>query len=107
MSKTDNSKKETFDNKHLTLSPDYAVALQYDIDKHNAPIVVAKGQGDIAKKIIEIAEEKRIEIRQDADLIQILKAVDIDEEIPTEAFLAVSEIISFIYKMNGKLKNAE
>ena len=87
------------------LSPDYAVALGYDMEKNNAPIVVAKGQGHIAKKIVQIALDEGIEIHQDADLVQILKAVDIDAEIPLEAFGAVAEIISYIYKANGKMKN--
>lgn len=104
MSEKNNSKKETNNNKHLSLSPDYAVALQYNPEKNNAPIVVAKGQGDIAKKILELAEEHEIEVRKDEDLLQILRAVDINQEIPAEAFMAVAEIISYIYKVNGKMK---
>ena len=57
---------------------------------------------EIKTKVIEIVEENGIEIRQDADLLQILKAVDINEEIPVEAFAAVAEIISYIYKQNAK-----
>lgn len=91
-------------NEDNSLSPDYAIALGYDIEKQNAPTVVAKGQGYIAKKIVQIALDEGIEIHQDADLVQILKAVDIDSEIPLEAFGAVAEIISYIYKANGKLK---
>ena len=89
-------------NENLGLSPEYAVALGYEKDKQNAPIVLAKGEGHIAKKIIQIAIDQGIEIRQDADLLQILKAVDIDEEIPVEAFAAVAEIISYIYQQNSK-----
>ena len=101
----DNDKQITADyNADSDLSPDYAIALGYDMDKQNAPMVVAKGQGHIAKKIIQIALDEGIEIHQDADLVQILKAVDIDSEIPLEAFGAVAEIISYIYKANGKLK---
>lgn len=81
---------------------DYAVALGYDQDKNNAPVVLAKGAGEIAQKIIKLAEENGIEIRQDADLLQILKAVDINEEIPVEAFAAVAEIISYIYQKNAQ-----
>ena len=96
-----NSSKYNADD---ALSPDYAVALGYDMNKDNAPKVVAKGQGHIAQKIVQIALDEGIEIHQDADLLQILKAVDIDSEIPLEAFGAVAEIISYIYKANGKLK---
>ncbi len=99
-----NDKQNTANyNGDKDLSPDYAVALGYDMDKQNAPVVLAKGEGHIAEKIIQIALDRGIEIHQDADLIQILKAVDIDSEIPIEAFSAVAEIISYIYKANGKM----
>ena len=102
MSERDNNKSNDKNNAEERLSPDYAVALGYDPSKHNAPTVLAKGQGEIAQKIIQIAIDEGIEIRKDADLLQILKAVDIDSEIPIEAFSAVAEIISYIYKENGK-----
>lgn len=102
MSEKHNTPKNISDNQDLDLSTDYAVALGYDQTKHNAPVVLAKGQGHVAEKIIQIAIDQGIEIRQDADLLQILKAVDIDEEIPVEAFAAVAKIISYIYQKNGQ-----
>ncbi len=102
MSDTNNSSKPQKNNDTDTLSTGYAVALGYDKEKHDAPIVLAKGQGEIAQKIIQLALDNNIEIHQDADLLQILKAVDINEEIPVEAFAAVAEIISYIYRQNGK-----
>lgn len=102
MSDQDTSKIKDKNNAELGFSPDYAVALGYDATIQNAPKVLAKGQGHVADKIIQIALEQGIEIRQDADLVQILKAVDINSEIPIEAFSAVAEIISYIYKQNGK-----
>ena len=102
MSESDNNRKTTELNADLELSSKYAVALGYDAQQHNAPIVLAKGQGQIAEKIIQIAIDNNIEIRQDEDLLQILKAVDINDEIPIEAFAAVAEIISYIYQQNGK-----
>lgn len=105
MSDNDNNRNGSQNNRAHDLSTDnsdYAVALGYDAQKHNAPIVTAKGQGEIAQKIIQLALDNNIEIRQDADLIQILRAVDINEEIPLEAFAAVAEIISYIYRQNGK-----
>ena len=107
MSESNNNRKKTELNDDLELSSKYAVALGYDKDTNNAPIVLAKGQGEIANKIIQIAIDNNIEIRQDADLLQILKAVDINEEIPVEAFAAVAEIISYIYQQNGKELNKE
>ncbi len=106
MSKQDNSTNSRISNAASDFSTsetsDYAVALGYDKDSNQAPIVLAKGAGDIAKRIIAIAQEQGIEIRQDADLLQILKAVDINQEIPIEAFAAVAEIISYIYKKNAE-----
>ena len=102
MSKTDNNRKKMELNADLELSSKYAVALGYDAQSNNAPLVLAKGQGHIAEKIIQIAIDNNIEIRQDEDLLQILKAVDINDEIPIEAFAAVAEIISYVYQQNGK-----
>ena len=101
---SDLNTKQNLDKNNLEngLSTDYAVALSYDKEKYGAPKVVAKGQGHVAQKIIQIALDEGIEIHQDADLIQILKAVDINSEIPLEAFSAVAEIISYVYQKNGK-----
>ena len=102
MSDADNSKIKQQYNDDLGFSPDYAIALGYEMDKNSAPKVLAKGEGHVAQKIIQIALDQGIEIHQDADLVQILKAVDIDEEIPVEAFSAVAEIISYVYQQNNK-----
>ncbi len=105
MSDKNSSTNTSQNNRSKNLSTDnsdYAVALKYDAQKHNAPIVTAKGQGDIAQKIIQLALDNNIKIKQDADLVQILRAVDINEEIPLEAFAAVAEIISYIYQQNNK-----
>lgn len=102
MSEKDINERLRNSNQENSLSTDYAVALGYEPEKDKAPKVLAKGQGQIAKKIIQIAIDEGIEIRKDADLLQILKAVDIDSEIPIEAFSAVAEIISYIYQQNGK-----
>ena len=105
MSEQNSSKNNKNNNAEIGLSTDYAVALGYDMEKQNAPKILAKGQGHVAEKIIQIAIDQGIEIRRDADLVQILKAVDIDSEIPVEAFSAVAEIISYIYRENGKLND--
>ena len=103
MAENDNNTTLTTNNSLDNFSTEeYAVALGYNPQKTDAPTVLAKGAGHIAQKIIQIAIEEGIEIKKDADLIQILKAVDIDEEIPIEAFTAVAEIISYIYQQNSK-----
>jgi flagellar biosynthesis protein len=74
-----------------------AVALKYDLQNDKAPKVVAKGQGDIAAQIIKIAKESGVEIRKDANLVEILHALQLDEFIPLEAYNAVAEILRFVY----------
>ncbi|WP_027389152.1 EscU/YscU/HrcU family type III secretion system export apparatus switch protein [Chrysiogenes arsenatis] len=78
-----------------------AVALSY-IEKSRAPKVTAKGQGRVAEKIIEIAEEHGITIKEDPDLVEALSALEIDQEIPQELYQAVAEILSHLYRENAK-----
>lgn len=79
---------------------DLAVAISYQPSKDQAPHVVAKGQGWLAQQIIEIATANGIEVREDANLAQILAQVDVDSEIPLEAFTLVAEILSYVYQKN-------
>lgn len=78
-----------------------AVALRYDPQREEAPRVVASGQGFVAEQIVRIALDHGITIRQDADLVEILAKLDIDALIPLEAFAAVAEILSYIYRTQG------
>lgn len=79
-----------------------AVAIRYQpLDESAAPKVVASGRGWIAEKILEAAFAHGIKVREDADLAEILAAVDLDEEIPVEAFIAVAEILRYVYAANG------
>ena len=81
-----------------------AIALQYEIGKDVAPIVTAKGKGYIAQQIIELAKTNNNAIRQDSDLAGLLEKLDLNTPIPLEAYTAVAEILSYIYKMNAKAK---
>ena len=81
-------------------SPPKAVALRYDQDRESAPRVIAKGSGLIADKIIALAGEYGIPIHPDADLLEILSRLNINEEIPPETYLLVAEILTFIYRTN-------
>jgi len=81
-----------------------AVALKYDRKKDNAPRVIAKGRGEIAEKIIEVAKAHSVPLYEDKNLIQILEALDLETEIPPELYRAVAEVLAFIYRLNGKHK---
>ena len=76
-----------------------AVALKYNKD-NSAPIVVAKGRGHIAEKIIEIAKENKVEIYEDEDVADNLMKLEMGMEIPQELDEAVAEIIAYIYNLN-------
>ena len=78
----------------------FAVALKYDDKVGVAPIVVAKGQDAVALKIVEIAEKNKIYVTENKPLAQALyKSVDIGDQIPTEFYKAVAEVLAYIYKM--------
>lgn len=80
-----------------------AVALQYELGGQELPRVSASGRGAVAERILELAFASGVKVRQDADLAEILAAVDIDSEIPAEALVAVAEILSYVYRANGRL----
>ncbi len=75
-----------------------ATALQYNQRKDQAPKVVAKGKGVIAEKIIEKAQENDIVIYQDEKLSQQLYNLSLGEEIPTELYQVIAEVLVFIAK---------
>jgi flagellar biosynthesis protein len=79
-----------------------AIALKYDNDKDNAPRVVASGRGHLAERIIELAAAHGIAVRSNADLAEILAAIEIGQQIPVAAFAAVAEILFYIYRANER-----
>lgn len=78
-----------------------AVAVAADPASAKAPVVLASGRGFIAEQILQIAFETGVKVREDADLAQLLAAVDVDTEIPLEAFTAVAEILAYVYRANA------
>lgn len=83
--------------------PSAAVALAYNPD--SAPKVVAKGEGIIAEKIIEIAKEHGITLYQDSELVKLLVRLDLEQEIPSNLYQAVAAVLAFVYRLNGKADN--
>ncbi len=80
-----------------------AVALQYEPDSEYAPKVLAGGRGAVAEQILQLAFAAGIKVRTDADLAEMLSTIDIESEIPIEAFAAVAEILAYVYRLNGNL----
>lgn len=81
-----------------------AVALSGGDEPGDVPRVVAGGRGRIAEQILEIAFQKGVRVREDKDLAELLSAIDVDEEIPIEAFAAVAEILAYVYRANGEMR---
>jgi flagellar biosynthesis protein len=77
-----------------------AVALRYDPARDAAPKLVAKGQGRIADQILELARKNDVPVREDANLVQVLSRLNLDQEIPKEVYQAVATILAFLYKVN-------
>ena len=81
-----------------------AVALRYDTERETVPKVVAKGSGSTAERIIALAEEHGVPVHDDPDLVEILSKLDINEEIPSSLYVAVAELLAFVYSLNSEKK---
>lgn len=79
-----------------------AVAIEDAKTGKEVPKVTAAGRGKIAEQILQIAYENGINVREDGALAEMLASVDLDSPIPPEAFLAVAEILSYLYRASGE-----
>jgi len=80
-----------------------AAALRYKLGEDKAPKLVAKGAGIVAEKIIQTAQEAGVPIHEDPDLLALLMTLDVGERIPPELYMAVAEVLAFIYRMNRRI----
>lgn len=84
-----------------------AIALQYkqssqQQEQSNAPMVIAKGEANIAQEIIGLAKEYGILVHEDNELSQFLQQLDLGQEIPEGLFQVIAELIAFSYVLQGK-----
>jgi len=88
----------------ITNPTHYAVALKYKMDSMQVPMLIAKGMDTLAFKIREVAEENDIPIVENPPLARALHAaVELDEEIPAEHYMAVAEVIGYVMRLRGEL----
>lgn len=81
-----------------------AVAIKYDKEKYEAPVVLAKGADYLAQKIKDVARENKIEIVENKPLARMLyHNVDIGEQIPPELYQMVAEVLAYVYGLQGKI----
>ncbi len=78
-----------------------AIALYYD--QINDPVVVAKGEGNIASSIIQTAKMHEIHLHEDPNLMEQLSHLDIGDSIPRHLYQIIAEIITFVYLLEGKM----
>jgi flagellar biosynthetic protein FlhB len=88
----------------ITNPTHYAVAIKYDAEESDAPIVVAKGADYLAQKIKEIARDNKVEIVENKPLARMLYAnVEVGEMVPPELYKAVAEVLAYVYHLQGKV----
>jgi flagellar biosynthetic protein FlhB len=88
----------------ITNPTHFAVAIWYDREEAQAPVVIAKGEDYLAARIREKAKEYQIEIVENKPLARMLYAnVDIGQAIPQELYQAVAEVLAYVYKIQGKV----
>jgi flagellar biosynthesis protein FlhB len=81
----------------------FAVALEWDEIKMDAPVVTAKGADLVAKRIRDIAKEHNVPIMENPPLARTLyEKVDLDQPIPSNLYAAVAQVIAFVYKLKRK-----
>ena len=76
-----------------------AIALFYD--QEHAPTVSARGEGDLAREIVRIAQESGVPLYENAELVQSLAGLEIGDEIPELLYRAIAEVIAYAYLARG------
>lgn len=84
-----------------------AVALQYNPEAAEAPLLIAKGSGLTAQKILELAEQHQIPIEEDASLVQLLSQVEINQQIPAALYQVVAEVLAMVYQLDKRVGQDE
>lgn len=88
----------------ITNPTHYAVAIKYNAEESDAPIVVAKGADYLAQRIKEIARENDVEIVENKPLARMLYTnVEVGEMVPPELYKAVAEVLAYVYHLQGKV----
>ena len=94
-----------FESKKSEENKRSAVAIEYDRSwaRDAAPRITAKGEGYVADEILKRAQDIGLPVERNQDLLNLLYAVDLGDEIPVDAFVVVAEILRYIYEKNGEL----
>lgn len=77
-----------------------AVALQYEPGAMAAPQIVATGRGEVAERIIALAKEAGVPVKEDPQLVTLLAKLDLDAFIPPELYEVVAHLLAFVYQLD-------
>jgi flagellar biosynthesis protein len=83
-----------------------AVALAYRREQDAAPRVVAKGRGLLADAILERAREAGVYVHESRELVALLMQVDLDQRIPPQLYVAVAELLAWLYRVESGPQSA-
>ena len=83
-----------------------AVALKYNLEEDVAPIVIASGYGDVAQRIIDVAEQQGIPVFRDDSAVSLLCMLEVGENIPIELYQVVAAIYCKLLETSKKIINA-
>jgi flagellar biosynthesis protein len=104
------TEKEEPSSPYSPLKPDRrvaAVAIKGAESKPDSQAkIIASGRGKLAEQILELAWARGVKVREDADLAELLVKLDLDTPIPSEAIVAVAEILAKVYEANARLMNS-
>lgn len=81
-----------------------AIALKYDAKNSKAPKIIGFGKGQIAEKILKLAEDNKVPFYEDSSLVELLSKLAINSEIPPALYNLVAEILSFVYRLDRLAK---
>ncbi|GLX68497.1 flagellar biosynthesis protein FlhB [Paenibacillus glycanilyticus] len=91
----------------ITNPTHFAIALQYDASKMEAPLIIAKGMDHVALRIREVAKEHDIIMMENKPLARALyERAEIGDSIPGDLFQAVAEVLAAVYKMKGRVRSS-
>ena len=89
----------------MSKSKQKAVALKYNAERDEAPVVIASGYGSVAEKIIDIAEQKGIPVFRDDSAVSLLCMLEVGSNIPPELYEVVAAIYCQLLRTSYRLKN--
>ncbi len=100
----DDGSKKDLSHSNIRMIPkrQTAVAITAGDQGEELPRITAAGRGKLAEQILQLAFENGINVREDSALAEMLAGIELDSPVPSEAFFAVAEILSYVYRANGE-----